>query len=899
MVRLALLLPLLIVLVPVSVMLFKPTAKAIPTGPNIITVDTLDDPGTSSECSLRAAINNANNQTSDANSTCAAGTGNDLINFSVSGTIALGSTLPAIANTFGESLIIDGAGQIAIDGSNGMNPVQILVVNSGATLEVKDLTIENGSASFGGGIDNEGMLTVLGCVFSGNSTLGSGGGIFNNATAIVVASTFSDNTADDGGAIDTAGTLSVTTSTFSENMATNAGGAIAVEDSGTLSVINSTFSGNSAQSGGAIFSSNATTITNATFSGNSGAARSGGAIGSNRGTMVVINSVLANSIAGGNCSGITNDGGFNISDDRSCGFRGSGANGVALGDNVSDANIALGALADNGGPTHTMALGAGSYAIDAIPFAHQCPATDQRGNPRPDAAGSQSACDVGAFESSASGASGPTGTLVVNTLDDPGDSTECSLRGAIENNTSKSTNSDNNCAAGTGSDTIVFSVSGTIMLGGGLEVSNYLTIDGSGQKVTVDGNSNQIMMVDPGATLILNDLTLQNGKETSGGGDGGGVLNSGTLIVTNCTFLDNTATDGGAIFNFGNSTALNSTFTGNSASNGGAMYDNGIATFTNCTLSGNTASSHGSATFFNGESLEISNSILASNGVKTNCFGSTPANGGYNIADDASCSFGNMTAANGQTIGDSVDDANIALGSLADNGGPTETIALQAGSYAIDAIPLANCPSTDQRGALRPDPDDPAETACDVGAFESGGMIPSPTPTSSGSMTATPTATATATATATPTETTTETPTATATATETSTATATSTATVRPTATATATATPVPPKRVILTPSSLDFGKVVIYKSSAPQTVTLQNGTNASINLKGWSIGKDFSVISMTCPIPGVLPAGQSCTFDVVFEPQSTGTKNEQLRVFDSAKNSPQTVKLHGVSTRR
>lgn len=119
------------------------------------------------------------------------------------------------------------------------------------------------------------------------------------------------------------------------------------------------------------------------------------------------------------------------------------------------------------------------------------------------------------------------------------------------------------------------------------------------------------------------------------------------------------------------------------------------------------------------------------------------------------------------------------------------------------------------------------------------------------------------------------------------------------TPTPTETATPVPPKKVVLTPSSLDFGRVVVYKSSAPQVVTLENGTNSSIRISGWSIGPDFKVLSMTCPVPGVLPAGQSCTFDVAFAPKSVGTKNEVLRVFDSAKNSPQTVKLHGVSTRR
>src|ERR1017187_2542550 len=80
-------------------------------------------------------------------------------------------------------------------------------------------------------------------------------------------------------------------------------------------------------------------------------------------------------------------------------------------------------------------------------------------------------------------------TIIVNTTADPGTSAECSLRGAIENANSKSTNpTDSNCAAGTGTDTITFSVSGTVTLGNTLPaIVNTLTIDGTGQTITVSG----------------------------------------------------------------------------------------------------------------------------------------------------------------------------------------------------------------------------------------------------------------------------------------------------------------------------------------------------------------------------------------------------------------------------
>ena len=126
------------------------------------------------------------------------------------------------------------------------------------------------------------------------------------------------------------------------------------------------------------------------------ARRIGGALYNQGGTLTLTNSILASSTSGGNCSGGVTDGGYNISDDRTCGFTGTGASGQTLGDNINPLLDPNG-LQDNGGPTDTIALLSTSPAISAIPAA-QCPATDQRGDPRP--APGQSACDVGAFEGS-------------------------------------------------------------------------------------------------------------------------------------------------------------------------------------------------------------------------------------------------------------------------------------------------------------------------------------------------------------------------------------------------------------------------------------------------------------------------------------------------------------------
>ena len=68
------------------------------------------------------------------------------------------------------------------------------------------------------------------------------------------------------------------------------------------------------------------------------------------------------------------------------------------------------------------------------------------------------------------------------------------------------------------------------------------------------------------------------------------------------------------------------------------------------------------------------------------------------------------------------------LGALADNGGPTRTHALLAGSAAVNAGTSTGAPATDQRGVTRPQ-----GAGVDIGAFEQGGATPVPVPGPSGS----------------------------------------------------------------------------------------------------------------------------------------------------------------------
>jgi hypothetical protein len=183
------------------------------------------------------------------------------------------------------------------------------------------------------------------CCFSDTGEDDRGGGIFNDGTLTVTNSTISDNSAtgfgnNGGGGIFNDGTLMVTNSTISGNSSSNLGGGIKTSggsQGGTLTVTNSTISGNSAHG-----------------SGNNG----GGGIDSLSIAATLKNTIVANSPAGGNCSGAPpTDVGNNLDSDTSCGFGTSN-------NSLSGVDPMLSPLADNGGPTLTHALLENSPAIN-------------------------------------------------------------------------------------------------------------------------------------------------------------------------------------------------------------------------------------------------------------------------------------------------------------------------------------------------------------------------------------------------------------------------------------------------------------------------------------------------------------------------------------------------------
>jgi len=250
--------------------------------------------------SLRDAITDANSQAGD-----------DIINFSITGTINLTGALPDLSSNI--QIEGPGAASLMVRRDTG-GDYRIFAVVGGPTVVLDGLTISNGldSTNGGGGIYNDGTLTVSNSTVSGNSA-SSGGGIENYGTLTVDSSTLSGNSAsasDAGGGIFNWGTLTVQNSTLSGNSAGGVPGSNGwgggILNSNTLTVDSSTLSGNSASyEGGGIFNrAGSAIVRNSTLSNNSGGYDGGGIL--NIATLTVDNSTFSgNSAAFG--AGISNN----------------------------------------------------------------------------------------------------------------------------------------------------------------------------------------------------------------------------------------------------------------------------------------------------------------------------------------------------------------------------------------------------------------------------------------------------------------------------------------------------------------------------------------------------------------------------------------------------------------
>ncbi len=357
--------------------------------------------------------------------------------FSSPQTITLGATL-VLSETWGP-IVIDGPGTGPVTVSGG-GTVTVIQVDSGVTSTLSGLTISGGStASNGGGIYNEGTLTITDSLVTNNQAIGSsslsdGGGIYNDGTLTISDSSITDNKAggfgfyNGGGGIFNDGTLTISDTTVANNSDEG------VFNDGVLTINQSQFTGNTGAGLYQEYYGPMAVVTNSTFSSNAGDGID------NFSNMSIVNCTIAdnsgygiNTLTGGgenqllltieDCTIVDNgyDDLYNWDDtgpvtDVVVGntifgtingdIESQGHNLIAnssegLGFAPSDllnVNPMLGPLQNNGGPTQTMALLPGSPAIDAGDTALVPAAviSDQRGAGYPRIV--NSSVDIGAYE---------------------------------------------------------------------------------------------------------------------------------------------------------------------------------------------------------------------------------------------------------------------------------------------------------------------------------------------------------------------------------------------------------------------------------------------------------------------------------------------------------------------
>ena len=266
-----------------------------------VTVNSLaDTTGDSTICTLRDALKVINDGAQHGG--CPTTPGADTVDFSVTGTIILGSQLPTVTNGF--TLQGPGAGALTIMGSTTTaNKFRLFTLNTASAVTIAGVTLSGGdlatTSAAGGAISaTVGELTVKNAVISGNNAGLEGGGIVTSGNITVTNSTLSGNTAgtSGGGGIFTSGAITVMNSTFDGNTAAGGSGG-GFYASGPVTVTNSTFGGNSSGTGGGGFGGGSTvTVAGSTFANNtantSGSGGGGGGIAA-LGATTVTNSTFS------------------------------------------------------------------------------------------------------------------------------------------------------------------------------------------------------------------------------------------------------------------------------------------------------------------------------------------------------------------------------------------------------------------------------------------------------------------------------------------------------------------------------------------------------------------------------------------------------------------------------
>jgi hypothetical protein len=454
------------------------------------------------------------------------------------GTITLTGGELAIANN---DVAIVGPGRDVLSVS-GTGNSRVFEITSGVAASLSGLTIIGGKADDGGGIYNNGTVTISASNISGNSTSygGAGGGIYNNGTVAINASTITGNSTGDGkgGGIFNGGTLTLTSSSISDNTSEvgcgcGGGEGGGVFNTGKATIDASTINGNSASGGGGIYNDygdDTLLITASTISGNS-AANGGGIY--NEGTVTISASTISGNSVQDRAGYATGGGIYNTGT--------ATINTSTISGNNSDFTRTGGGILNEGtlkvdtstisGNSGGISIAAGMVTIDACTFS-----TNIYGG------------DI---------LNGGTGTVTVNA----------------------STFSSGIWNGGTGTVTVNASTFSGAGIGAG--IGNYGTM-----RVYASTFSGAGIVNDFTGTMTINTSTISGNSASSGGG----IVNFGTVTIDASTISGNSADYGGGIYNTGTVTIDASTISGNRASDGGGIYNLfGTVTLATSIVAGNSA----------------------------------------------------------------------------------------------------------------------------------------------------------------------------------------------------------------------------------------------------------------------------------------------------------------------
>jgi hypothetical protein len=536
---------------------------------------------------------------------------------------------------------------VTIDGGPGTN--RLFRVMSSANVTMRRLKMINGNGvgvggtgPDGGAIFSQGTLTLRECTISNCSAV-SGGAIWNDGQAL----------------------LTIERSTLSGNSAFSGGGAIAHLSVNLLTLSHCTVANNTArfEAGGInVPFLRPVLLNHCTITGNSvtnAGNGTGGVRGDPVGSVTVRNSIITGN-TDANIPGIPN---------IAPGF-------ISQGTNIIGTDAQLAPLGNYAGPTQTRALLPGSPARDAA--TNSTATTDQRGYPLfgtadigayerqlgtiPSATIRQGSTpvplsfpigQVGTLIGTSSNevavpngfvtfnGSGTSHTATVNPLPAGFGSTVMTITDFTSGETQnfnfnilsfRVTSSNDsgpgslrqalaNAAAIAGPDTVTFGAGfsgATFSLQSQLIIADNdpVTLDASNLAggLTLDAEENsRHFHVQSGKTLTLRGLTLTRG---SASGNGGSILNEGTLNLDRCALIENDSTgDGGAIHSTGTLDAENSAFAQNQSGGlgGGISVSGGTADLIACTLSGNSSSNGGALSLDGDPEVELSHCTVSGN----------------------------------------------------------------------------------------------------------------------------------------------------------------------------------------------------------------------------------------------------------------------------------------------